>query len=178
MLRYSYLASLVALQIALAVEAAPPLARMLRTFASAAAAHGGLASIVQLGTTGLAAIGLAVTLIFPAVALLRHRQRGNARFRGVPRWAVAVMLAGAALLVAAVAVKVARPLMPVDLRNVAALVARPALMAGIALMAAGALCAELLRRSVAPRPRPDVAPHASLPRIEVIHPPELSTRAA
>jgi hypothetical protein len=59
----------------------------------------------------------------------------------------------------------------------AVLAARPTLNAGLALMAAGALCAELLRRSVGAK-RAATTVRRTLPqRIEVTDPPELSTRA-
>jgi len=50
--------------------------------------------------------------------------------------------------------------------------------AGLALMAAGVLCAEVLRRGVG-MPRRITAPRDTPPlRIEVTHPPELATRIA
>jgi hypothetical protein len=60
----------------------------------------------------------------------------------------------------------------------AVLTARPVVNAGLALMAAGALCAETLRRGVG-MPRRIAATRDSLPqRIEVTQPPELATRMA
>jgi hypothetical protein len=188
MLRPAYLLTLVSLQVAFAMLAVPPLTRILSVQVSATGTHGAVAAILQLASCSLAALGLAVVLNFPAIALLRHLRRGAARFRGIPHWAVAVALTGAAILLAVIAVNAARPLLPVDARALAGLVERPALMAAIALMAAGALSAELLRRSVAPpgmwmataMPRPAPAAAAplrfSLPRIEVTHPLDLRTR--
>jgi hypothetical protein len=58
------------------------------------------------------------------------------------------------------------------------LTARPVVNAGLALMAAGVLCAEVLRRSVGV-PRIVILPRDTAPqRIEVTHPPELATRLA
>ncbi len=178
MLRRIYLATLIALQLALAIEAVPPLARMLRAHVGTSGLHPGASALVQLGTTSVAAAGLAVALTFPAIALLRHHQRGEARFQGLPRWAIALALTGVAILTAAIAMKLTRPLAPVEARTAISLIARPALTAGVALMAAGALCAELLRRSVAPRRQPACSRRLASARVEVIDPPELRTRAA
>ena len=62
-------------------------------------------------------------------------------------------------------------------RMAAVLTARPILNAGLALMAAGILCAEVLRRGVGVPRRVGVLRDASQ-RIEVTHPPELATRLA
>jgi hypothetical protein len=51
------------------------------------------------------------------------------------------------------------------------------LNAGLALMAAGVLCAEVLRRGVGV-PRRALVPRDGSQRIEVTHPPELATRLA
>lgn len=177
MLRPAYLLTLVSLQIAFAIAAVPPLTRMLSAQVSAAAIHGTVPAIAQLASCSLAALGLAIVLNFPAIALLRHLQRGVVRFRGIPNWAVAVALGGAMILITAIAAGAVRPLLPVDARAIATLIERPAFTAGVALMAAGALCAELLRRSVGP-PRVSAAPLRFLPsRIEVTHPRDLRTRA-
>jgi len=63
-------------------------------------------------------------------------------------------------------------------RTAIALIARAALTAGVALMAAGALCAELLRRSIAPGRKSAMSRRLAAARIEVIDPPESRTRAA
>jgi len=178
MLRRIYLGTLIALQLALAIDVVPALAQMLRTHVGMAGLHTGTPAIVQLGTTSLAAVGLAVALAFPAIALLRHHQRGDVRFRGLPRWAIALALAGAAVLAAAIAMSLAGSVGPLDARAAIALIVRPAVTAGIALMAAGALCAELLRRSIAPERKSAMPRRLPAARIEVIDPPELRTRAA
>jgi len=178
MLRRFYLATLVALQFALAFEVAPRLARVLRADVGAAGLHLDAPAFVGLGAVGVAAVGLALILIFPAIALARHHQRGEVRFRGLPRWAIAVALTGAAILVTVAAMNLAQPFAPADARTALSQIARPAATAGTALMAAGALCAELLRRSIAPwRHTVPFRSHAG-GRVEVIDPPELRTRAA
>ncbi len=177
MLRPAYLLTLASLQIAFAIGAVPPLTRMLSAQVSAAAIHGAVPAIAHLASCSLAALGLAIVLNFPAIALLRHLQRGVQRFRGVPNWAVTVALGGAMILVMAVAASAARPLLPVDARAIATLIERPAFAAGIALMAAGALCAELLRRSVAPARLPAAPLRFSPSRIEVMHRRDLRTLA-
>jgi len=177
MLRPAYLLTLVSLQITFAIAAVPPLTRMLSAQVGAAAGHGIVPAIVQLASCSLAALGLAVVLNFPAIALLRHLQRGVVRFRGIPHWAVGVALCGTVILVTAVAAKTLLQLLPVDARTIATLIERPAFTACVALMAAGALCAELLRRSVAPPRSPAPRLRFSPSRIEVTQPRDLRTRA-
>jgi hypothetical protein len=90
--------------------------------------------------------GKAVALAAPSLALLRHRQRGERRRSGIPRWSAVVAVAGAALFVAAAVPWWLVRLLPVEWRVDALLATEPGAEAGAALMAAGALCAELLRR--------------------------------
>jgi hypothetical protein len=178
MLRWSYQLVLVALQAALVVHVAPPLARAVqRGVAFGAFADGPLAWIQLAGA--VAAIGGAATaLAFPGLALVRHRQRGQLRFGGLPRWAVALALAGGGVFALGATLAGIVPLLAPEARLAATLTARPLGNAGLALMAAGVLSAELLRRSVGV-PRVVVVPRASpARRIEVTHPPELATRVA
>ena len=149
MLRPLYLAALLILQLALIVRLAPPLAQALRVDALAGPAPGGWPAMLQLIATGLAVAGAALSLVFPGVALARHRRSGTHRFLGLPPWAVALALAGIALLAAAALGIALAPIMPPEPRAIVHLVARPALTGGLALATAGVLCAELLRRSVA-----------------------------
>src|SRR5262250_1982093 len=65
------------------------------------------------------------------------------------------------------------PMLPVDARMPTVLVARAVVAGGLALAVAGVLCAELLRRSVAPASAAAVVRRAD--RVEVTHPPELRT---
>ncbi len=175
MVRWLYQLTLVALQIALAVELAPPLAQALQQGVAFGAFAGSALGVVQV-TTALAAIGGgALALAFPGLALLRHRQRGRSRFGGLPRWAVALALAGAVVFVLGAFLNGVVPLLAGEQRLTTILTARPMLNAGLAVMAAGVLCAELLRRSVGV-PRVIVIPrNAATDRIEVTHPPELAT---
>ena len=149
MLRPLYLATLLILQLALIVGLAPPLGQALRADALAGHAPEGWPTMLQVIATGSAAAGAALALVFPGVALARHRRSGTIRFVGLPPWAVALALAGVALLAAAALGLALAPIMPAEARAIAYLVARPSLTGGLALATAGVLCAELLRRSVA-----------------------------
>ena len=77
MLRPLYLATLLILQLALVVKVAPPLAQALRVDALAGLAPGGWPAMLQLIATGLAVAGAALALVFPGVALSRHRRSGT-----------------------------------------------------------------------------------------------------
>jgi hypothetical protein len=177
MLRPFYLATLLILQLALIVKLAPPLAQALRVDALAGLAPGGWPAMLQLIATGLAVAGAALALVFPGVALARHRRSGTLRFLGLPPWAVALALAGIALLAAAALGLALAPIMPAELRAIAYLVARPAITGGLALATAGVLCAELLRRSVAATRGARGGTQFGPGRIEVTYPPELRTCA-
>ncbi len=108
-LRRAYLAALAVLQVAIAVHAAPVLVPPMSRLTAYAAFHGGGAGALLLVLTALAAIGAAIALAFPALALARHLRRGERRFAGVPTAAAALATAGAAvLLVGAVALAARR----------------------------------------------------------------------
>lgn len=177
MLRPLYLAALLVLQLALIVKLAPPLAQALRVDALAGLAPDGWPALLQLLATGFAVAGAALALVFPGVVLARHRRAGTQRYLGLPAWAVALALAGIALLAAAAVGLALAPLMPVEARAIALLVTRPAITGGLALATAGVLCAELLRRSVPAARSARAAPHPAHGRIEVTYPPELRTCA-
>jgi hypothetical protein len=177
MLRLIYLATLVVLQLALVVKLAAPLGAALRVDALAGLAPAGWPAMLQILATGLAVAGASLALLFPGVALARHRLSGAMRFLGLPAWAVGLALAGVALLAAAALGLALAPIMPAESRTIAYLVARPAVTGGLALATAGVLCAELLRRSVAvPGRAQRTAPRHA--RIEVTYPPDLRTCAA
>ena len=176
MVRRLYQVTLIALQIALLVQIGPPLAQALRDGAAFGAFPHGALAVVQVASSAAAIGGSALALAFPVFALLRHRQRGPIRFGGLPRWAVALALAGAAVFVLGASLEGAIPVLAAGDRMAAVLTARPLQNAGLALMAAGVLCAEVLRRSIGV-PSIIVVPRAAPPRrIEVTHPPELATR--
>ncbi len=117
MLRLLYLATLVVLQLALIVKLAPPLAQALRVDALAGLAPEGWPAMLQLFATGLAVAGAALALVFPGVALARHRRSGALRFLGLPAWAVGLALAGIALLAAAALGLALAPIMPAEART-------------------------------------------------------------
>jgi hypothetical protein len=176
MFRRLYQMTLVALQVALMVQIVPPLAQALRHgVAFGAFPHGPLA-VIQVASAALAITGGALALAFPGLALIRHVRRGPPRFGGLPRWSVALALAGAAVFMAGAALSGALPWLAPENRMTAVLTARPVQNAGLALMAAGVLWAEVMRRSVGV-PRMAIVPrHSATQRIEVTHPPELATR--
>ena len=176
MLRSVYLATLSILQIALIVELAPPLALALRADALAGLAPEGWPALLQFFAMGVAVAGTALALVFPGVALARHKRAGPMRFLGLPRWAIALAVAGVVLLGTATLGLALAFALPPEIRISVLLVSRPALAGGVALATAGVLCGELLRRSV-PTRGAKPALHRATGRIEVTHPPELRTRA-
>jgi hypothetical protein len=176
MTRKLYLAMLLALQLVLFGRVAPRLGVALHADAALGALPAGPAALAQWLGAAAAIVGVALALVFPGVALLRHQQRGSIRFIGLPRWAVGLALAGGATLAVGVLLHATLPLLPLDARLATAHIGRGAQNAGIALAAAGTLCAELLRRSVAPLRDTSASRHAE--RIEVTDPPELKTRFA
>jgi hypothetical protein len=176
MRRRLYLSTLLILQLALVVELTPPLAHALSVDAAPGMAPGGWPATLQLVATAAGVAGASLALVFPGLALSRHRRAGVLRFLGLPRCAVTLALTGAAGLAAGAGAPMLLPMAPVDLRMTAALVARSLVIGGLALATAGVLCAELMRRDCA-----SGAPSAALGRrrsgrIEVTHPPELRTR--
>jgi len=146
-LRRAYLAALAVLQVAIAVHAAPALVPPMSRLTAYAAFHGGGAGTLLLALTALAAIGAAVALAFPALALARHLRRGERRFAGVPAAAAAVAIAGAGVLLVGAVAPALAGFLPPDWRTLSVHGGRAAIAAGFALTAAGALAGELLRRS-------------------------------
>ena len=175
-LRSLYLATLAILQVPLIVRLAAPLALALRADALAGLAPEGWPALLQLLAMGLAVAGTALALVFPGVALARHTRAGALRFLGLPRWAIALAVAGVVMLGAATSGLAIAPWLPAEFRISLLLVCRPALTGGLALATAGALSGELLRRSVSARGAKPALRHAT-GRIEVTYPPELRTRA-
>lgn len=176
--RSLYLTTLLLLQIALIGWVAPPLARMLPLVTAPGLAPGGWPALLQLVATAATVAGTSVALAFPVLALARHRRSGPLRFLGLPEWATVLASCGMAALAAGLAALALVPILPADARMTAVLVARPVVAGGLAVATAGVLCAELLRRSVAPV-RESADHRRSRPgRVEVTHPPELRTHVA
>lgn len=150
MFRRAYLASLVALQCAMVVHGAPLLVARLTRPVAYAAVHGGAAGTLLLVLVALTALGAAVALSFPVLALARHLRRGAWRFVGVPPAAAVAAIVGAVVLVAGGVVLVVAGSLPPEWRTLAVHGGRVAGAAGFALTAAGALAGELLRRSIGP----------------------------
>ena len=175
--RRFYLATLVLLQIALIVWVSPPLAQALRFEGVSGLAPSGWPAMLQLLAMAATIVGTSVALAFPALALTRHRRSGPLRFLGLPRWATVLASWAVAVMCAAFAALALAPALPTDAQITAALIARPVAAGGLALAAAGVLCAELLRRSVAPA-REGFRSRAREGRVEVTHPPDLRTQTA
>ena len=176
MRRRLYLFTLPILQIALIVELTPPLAHALSVDAAPGMAPGGWPAILQLVATAAGVAGTSLALVFPGLALARHRRAGVLRFLGLPRWAVTLALIGAAGLTAGAGVLALLPMAPVDAQMTAALIARSLVVGGLALTTAGVLCAELMRRNPASGSPSMAGGGGRSGRIEVTHPPELRTR--
>ncbi len=174
--RAAYLAALALLQAALMIDVAPRLAAALVPRAHLAIGPAWLA-VAQVAGYALALAGSAIALAFPAIALARHAQRGRMRFLGLPRFGTWLAIAGASAFAAAQALAwVAHSSLAIAGAAVAGIA--PSLASGgIALMAAGALTAEVLRRGVAPLRVPIAPWHCRPVRIEVIDPRELATHA-
>jgi hypothetical protein len=176
--RNVYLATLLLLQVALIGCVAPPLARMLPLVTAPGLAPGGWPATLQLLATAATIAGASVALAFPVIALARHRRSGPQRFLGLPVWATVLASFGIAALAAGSTALALVSALPADARMTAVLVARPLVAGGVAMAAAGVLCAELLRRSVTPA-RESADRRRSKPgRVEVTHPPELRTQVA
>ena len=178
MYRRLYLTTLLFVQLALLGKLAPPLARVLAADLAAGLAPGGWPSIVQLVAAAAAITGTSLSLAFPVVALARHRRAGVQRFQGLPAWATALALGGATAVAAGVIGQALIPMLPVDTRMTAVLVARPIITGGLALAVAGLLSAELLRRSVGPARASAPSAHRRSGRVEVTHPADLRTHTA
>jgi len=178
MRRTPYLITLFLLQLALIAKVAPPLAQSLRLDTAPGLAPGGWPAILQLVATAATIVGAAVALAFPLVALMRHRRGGPLRFLGLPQWATVFASAGMAAFAAGLIALALIPILPVDARMTAVLVARPVVSGGLALATAGVLCAELLRRSVGPAHETAERQRNKAGRVEVTHPPELRTLVA
>ena len=174
--RWLYMATLSILQLGLIIELAPPLALALRADALAGLAPAGWPALLQLLAMSLAAAGTALALLFPGVALARHNRSGAMRFLGLPRWSIALAVAGVGVLVVATLALALASALPAGIRTSVLLIARPALSGGLALATGGVLCAELLRRSVPARSAKPSTRHG-MGRIEVTYPPELRTHA-
>jgi len=176
--RSFYFASLLLLQVALIGFVAPPLSRLLPLVIAPGLAPGGWPAILQLVATAATVAGTSVSLAFPVIALVRHRHSGRSRFLGLPGWATALASCGVVAVAAGSTALALLSALPADAQMTAVLVARPVVAAGLAVAAAGVLCAELMRKGVAPA-REIADPRRSRPgRIEVTHPPELRTRVA
>jgi hypothetical protein len=150
MRRHAYLIALLLLQIALVVDCAPALSVALRAQSAILDATSALTAALRFGLVVTAMAGAAFALAGPLFALLRHHQRGAARFRGLPRWAVAIAIAGAALLAVAYLGGIA--LDHSDLGDLGLLedLLPTAIDAAIAVTAGGVVAAEVLRRSIPP----------------------------
>ena len=178
MRRTLYLATLLLLQLALIAKLAPALAQALRFDTAPGLAPGGWPATIQLVATSATIVATSVALAFPIVALTRHRRGGPLRFLGLPGWATALAAGGMAAYAGGTIALALVPMLPLDARMTAVLIARPVVASGLALATAGVLCAELLRRSVAGAHEVTARGRSKPGRVEVTHPPELRTYGA
>ena len=176
MRRPLYLATLLILQAALILKLAPPLANAIRTDVAPGLAPGGWPALLQLVATATAVAGASLALAFPVVAMSRHRRGGLLRFLGLPGWAIALALAGVAVFLAGSLALASVPMLPVDARMTVVLLARTGTAGGLALMIAGVLSAELLRRNVISKRALETSASLRLGGIEGARSPELGTR--
>jgi len=158
--RWCYLAALGVLQVMFAWHLVPVLAALLSRHVPLGYAAGGVAAVAEVACAAVSVLGTGIALAYPCIVVMRHVQRGAQRFCGVPAWAVAITLLGSGLLATHGALHLFRPT-----HAVTALL--PLAAPGVALMAAGALLGELLRRSRPTRQRvlPELGPTVRLHRI-------------
>lgn len=178
MRRRLYLFALLIVQFALVFKLTPPLALALRVDLAPGLAPTGWPAMLQLVATAAAVVGTSLALVFPIVALARHRRGGPRRFQGLPEWAIALSMLGAAALAAGYVALALVPILPVESRMTVVLVARTVVVGGLAIGIAGVLCAELLRRSIASIRTSAAASRRRAGRVEVTHPPDLRTHPA
>lgn len=176
MLRKFYLGTLLMLQWALLVQAGPPLWRGLRLDTVLTASRAGHVDYAPLAVTGLAVLGVVLTLSFPTVVSMRHCLRGETHFCGLPRWAVAIACAGAAILLIGCALQWLTPLSSVEWRLALGITSRNAVTAGALLTTAGVLCAELLHRNAGAASGATTEQTAAA-RAATSHPPRLPVHA-
>ena len=152
MIRTCYLLALCVLQVMLAWQLVPIVALVLLRHIPLGRAADGWPAILEIACAAVCVVGAGLSLAYPCIVVMRHVQRGVQRFSGLPRWAVVLTFIGCALLGADAALRTLGPWLPlVDHRTLGAML--PLAAPGVALMSAGALFAELLRRSRPTRTR-------------------------
>ncbi|MDQ6619142.1 MAG: hypothetical protein M3Z31_05505 [Pseudomonadota bacterium] len=152
MLRRCYLLALCVLQVMFAWQLVPAIAVLLTRHVPLGHAADGWPAVLEITAAALSVTGAGLALSYPCIVIMRHVQRGVQRFSGLPRWAVTLTLLGTALLSIEGAVRLFGPWLPlVDERPLRSML--PLATPGVALMCAGALLAELLRRSRPARAR-------------------------
>lgn len=152
MIRTCYLAALCVLQVMLAWHLVPIVALVLMRHVPLGRAADGWPAVMEIASAALCVVGAGLSLAYPCIVVMRHVQRGVQRFTGLPRWAVVLTFIGCALLAADAALRGLAPWLPmIDHRTPGTMF--PLAAPGVALMSAGALFAELLRRSLPTRRR-------------------------
>jgi len=165
-IRRCYLAALCVLQIMLAWQLVPIIALVLMRHVPLGRAADGWPAVLEIASAALCVVGAGLSLAYPSIVLMRHAQRGPQRFAGLPIWAVVLTFSGCALLAVDGAVRMLAPWLPiVQQRPLGA--ALPLAAPGVALMCAGALFAELLRRTrpAYSRTLPEIAPIVRVQRV-------------
>jgi hypothetical protein len=178
MSRTAYLASLVVLQLALMSEVTPQVAEFIRVHSAILHAWDAPTAMLRMVVAGIAMLGATIVLAAPGLAFLRHHQRGGLRFLGLPSWAVCCAVAGALLFMLAFVAPHGFAFLAGAGVDTWAAVEQSVRDAAIAMMAGGAIGAELLRRSVAPPQLLRECMPIRHVHVEVVHPDDLRTRAA
>ncbi len=147
MMRVVYLAALAILQVMLAWQLVPTVALVLQEHIRLGTLPDGWPSILQVAAAAVCVVGAGLTLGYPSVALMRHAQRGAQRFAGLPAWTVLLTFAGIVLLAGDAALRAFA--YAADVPQAARLIAAalPLAPTGVALLSAGVLMGEILRRN-------------------------------
>ncbi|MEP7206718.1 MAG: hypothetical protein ABI920_07255, partial [Casimicrobiaceae bacterium] len=161
-IRSLYIAAIVVLQVMLAWKLVPIIALGLQQHIRLGTLPDGWPSILQVTGAAACVVGTGLALGYPSVALMRHVQRGVQRFVGLPPWTIALTFMGLALLGMDAALRALARLPGSEAAEellAAALALGPT---GVALMSAGVLLGEILRRNRPMRARTFETPPASI----------------
>jgi hypothetical protein len=124
----------------LAWQVVPLIALLLTRHVPLGRAPDGLPAVLEVASAAVCVLGAGLTLSYPSIVIMRHVQRGAERFSGLPPWALVVTFTGGMLL------GMHGMLHAFGLAHTSSIpftLGAP----GVALMSAGVLFAELLRRS-------------------------------
>ncbi|MEO5700416.1 MAG: hypothetical protein ABIS17_10780 [Casimicrobiaceae bacterium] len=163
MIRGVYVAAIVVLQVMLAWKLVPIIALALQQHIRLGTLPDGWPSILQVTAAAICVVGTGLALGYPSVALMRHVQRGVQRFVGLPPWTIALTFAGLALILIDAALRAMARLPSSEAAAELLAATLPLGPTGIALMSAGVLLGEILRRNRPMRASSLEAPHSHAP---------------